>query len=136
MPPPAVFVAVTTPPAGLARPGWRRPVLRTACDLPRRRWYPPRVLASVGSGSEPGKRTPTAGEGRWPARCRPTGCGSPRAAHLGSATATDSRAKSGVPVLACPAHAQPRLHRSPSSAPEANRSARVRERRRKLPEIE
>lgn len=37
VPPPAVPVAVTTPPAGLARPGWRRRVLRTACDLPRRR---------------------------------------------------------------------------------------------------
>lgn len=37
VPPPAVLVAVTTPPAGPARPGWRRRVLKTACDLLRRR---------------------------------------------------------------------------------------------------
>lgn len=54
VPPPAVFVAVTTPPAGLARPGWRRPVLRTACDLPRRR-----------GGTHPGCSAPS---GRAPNR--------------------------------------------------------------------
>lgn len=138
VPPPAVPVAVTTPPAGLARPGWRRRELRTACDLPRRRG------GTHPGCSPPSGRAPNRGngprslgrDGGPPARCGPTGCGSPRAAHLGTATATDSRAESGVPVLACPAHAQPRLHRSPSSAPEPNRSARVRERRRELPGTE
>lgn len=45
------LIAVTTSPSRLARPRWRRLGLRTACCvLPpvEVRWYPPRVLASVG----------------------------------------------------------------------------------------
>lgn len=83
------------------------------------------------SGTEPGKRTPNAGEGRL-ARWRPTGCGSPSAAHLRTVAATDSCAPRSVRVLARSAHAQPHLHRSPSPAVEANGDRRTPERGRKL----